>query len=517
MEPDPKKRGSAGATGMVAVAFLSLCLASGCEGRLGVSACSGHGRSELEPISGTWVCECDPGFRAEELHCLSEMNPCDGVTCSGQGRCQEASGTAECRCDPGFHADSLNCVSDGGGGGSGAGSNPAQAAPSSPENPCKPGDGVCTPGCTPDSDPDCRCDTLRARLRVSEIALPTKIAVGRTSVLGSWGQFSSTHTVVVSPLPDGESRVGWNAGGGKIHLTPLTAHDQRKGEDLIVQGDYLRDLVAHDGGSTLLVLRGSIAWLVRIGDDGSQKFETQLTGNDQADRMDGIHQGRIAWDGTRYAVYFGIHRGGHEGDKLKLLDASGKIQSGGWLWGCSHSIDVRLAFAGGSLMPICLSDCYPGQGIYFNNRRLVSTERGNCSGGSDARLGGYAALDERMVVAYLSRSGRGNWDVALSQFNRASPQTATPKKWVTQTTANEIKASLAPYGKSQLLLAWATDKDTTFGLLDRDLNPIGQTEALPVKFGPLDDFKSFPNGDVVWGYAWTDLTRLKILRLAYCQ
>ena len=62
-----KSRRSAGATGVVAVALLLVCFAPGCEGRLGVTACSGHGRFAEEPISGMWVCECDPGFRAEEL------------------------------------------------------------------------------------------------------------------------------------------------------------------------------------------------------------------------------------------------------------------------------------------------------------------------------------------------------------------------------------------------------------------------------------------------------------------
>jgi len=33
----------------------------------------------------------------------------------------------------------------------------------------------------------------------------------------------------------------------------------------------------------------------------------------------------------------------------------------------------------------------------------------------------------------------------------------------------------------------------------------------------LDDFKVFPNVDVGWAYAWTDLPRLKILRIAYCK
>ena len=38
--------------------------------------------------------------------------PCDGVTCSGHGKCANRSGTAICNCDTGYHADGVNCVAD---------------------------------------------------------------------------------------------------------------------------------------------------------------------------------------------------------------------------------------------------------------------------------------------------------------------------------------------------------------------------------------------------------------------
>ena len=88
---------------------------------------------------------------------------------------------------------------------------------------------------------------------------------------------------------------------------------------------------------------------------------------------------------------------------------------------------------------------------------------------------------------------------------------------MTTTTANEIKVNIAPYGADKLLFAWATDKEATFGFFDPNGKSLSTPETLPVKFGPLDDFKDFPNVDVGWAYAWTDLTRLKILRIAYCK
>ncbi len=58
------------------------------------------------------------------------------------------------------------------------------------------------------------------------------------------------------------------------------------------------------------------------------------------------HHGRIAFDGERFAGYFGsaisLTQEGciniHQGDRMKVVNANGAIQSGvGFDWGCSHS------------------------------------------------------------------------------------------------------------------------------------------------------------------------------------
>ena len=64
-------------------------------------------------------------------------DPCDGVTCSGQGECLVAAGAAVCDCNSGFHRDALACVPDA----------------------CRPADcvhGNCT---APATSPACTCDT----------------------------------------------------------------------------------------------------------------------------------------------------------------------------------------------------------------------------------------------------------------------------------------------------------------------------------------------------------------------
>jgi hypothetical protein len=73
------------------------------------------------------ICICDEGYHAEGLSCLpvgadgdadadGEPGPCDGVTCSGHGRCFDDGATALCVCDEGYHASGLACLPDGGDG-----------------------------------------------------------------------------------------------------------------------------------------------------------------------------------------------------------------------------------------------------------------------------------------------------------------------------------------------------------------------------------------------------------------
>jgi len=77
-----------------------------CEG----ITCTGHGRCIIE--TGP-VCVCDPGYHSSGLNCIPDET-CDGVTCSGHGTCYINAGEAMCRCDDGFHAEGLSCVSDSG-------------------------------------------------------------------------------------------------------------------------------------------------------------------------------------------------------------------------------------------------------------------------------------------------------------------------------------------------------------------------------------------------------------------
>jgi hypothetical protein len=73
--------------------------------------CSGHGKCVIE--SDQPRCLCDTGFREEGLACIEEAGgACDGVDCSGHGHCELSYDEAECVCDTGYYEDQLQCLAD---------------------------------------------------------------------------------------------------------------------------------------------------------------------------------------------------------------------------------------------------------------------------------------------------------------------------------------------------------------------------------------------------------------------
>jgi hypothetical protein len=323
---------------------------------------------------------------------------------------------------------------------------------------------------------------------------------------------------VLSPLPNGESKVGWQDVNGKIHVTPLRSDNTRKGDDIVIDGDLIYDLVAHDDGVALLLLHNMRMYIIKLSNYGEEIFKTELTDND--DRTEPWHRGKLAWDGEKYAAYFAIHATagwaeGHDGDKLKYIDRDGQILTGGWEWGCSHSMDVRILFVENTDMPICISDCYPGPGIYLKNRYHLSSVYGNCAGRTDARFGQVVEFGDWMAMVYLSIDGRDNWDVLFNAFSTDFDYSVKTEKALTNTGDDETNPKIIPYGSESLLVSWERGGSRVFSHVDIDGNQLGPEEVVNVKAGPIDDFKLYENLDIGWAFAWGDMNKLKIMRIRY--
>ena len=85
------------------------------------------------------------------------------------------------------------------------------------------------------------------------------------------------------------------------------------------------------------------------------------------------HNGRIAFDGTNFAAYYGVaitikNLNGmscmdiHQGDEMRLVNAAtGKLGTGGFDVGCSHSAFERITWDGTKFVPVCNLDAPTGE------------------------------------------------------------------------------------------------------------------------------------------------------------
>jgi hypothetical protein len=266
--------------------------------------------------------------------------------------------------------------------------------------------------------------------------------------------------------------------------------------------------------------------LQRVDASGDTDFDIAFVGGNAHDQVGDkwidswTHEGRLAWSGSDYAAYFGHTQlwdsGNHQGDYLGMVSAGGANAGGGWGWGCSHSLDVRLAHNGATWGPVCLSDCYPGKGIYFNHNFKISDEpTGNCSGGSAARLGGLVPGTGGFWLSFASPEGRSSTDVGLVFVDDAGTPGA-PVYLTDSPAIDEASPQLAAYG-ADFLAAWDANGSPLLAIVDSD----GTYEAGPIsttaQFADRDDFVNFANGDVGWAFSWGSSTELKIVRVVYCE
>jgi hypothetical protein len=234
------------------------------------------------------------------------------------------------------------------------------------------------------------------------------------------------------------------------------------------------------------------------------------------------HEGRLAWDGDQsYAAYHGRTRmgvsGQQQGDKLGLFTLDGSPTDGGWPWGCSKSLDVRLSYRNDTPIPICLSDHDPEPGgIVFNNSLVISEEPG-AGGYSDASLGGLVVTINGFCVTYASVEDREDVPDAAFSCVALPAGDVGDKVWLSETPQTEERGlHLARY-EAGFLAAWIADGEYVFSPLAADGTPSGaQSVDLGVEFNERDDFVNLPGGDVAWAYTWDDPSTLKIVRITSC-
>ncbi|MDC0677588.1 hypothetical protein [Sorangium atrum] len=414
------------------------------------------------------------------------------------------------------------------------------------------------------------CGVTRDHVRITEVDVGGRVINNEDE--------AALKPLVISPIPSGGSRLAWMSDDGQVHVVQLDADDKAAGRPFGLPANDFADLYADDSGGVLLLTRDAegggtlncgtpsnlcgtppsppIAchdmYMVRF--DGERAtWATKLTSSSAAlpPYSTGpagpdvymiwwyAHHGRIAFDGSRYAGYFGaaisVSQGGciniHQGDRMKVVDASGELQRDGFDWGCSHSGYERILWddSARKFVTVCKTDndnriafapnyktIYPVDLAYSNLGNLVT-----------AAGGGYW-LTTSNIRSGQPAGANGLADVRLLHFtDGAADKDITI---ASEAGMNHRAPHLAAYGRSRMLAAWETttkagdiarnDAARALYLQTRD-RATGEAEGEPLEVDVLgnryQDFVAFPDGSVAFAAPGSTNTSIRVLRVLPCE
>lgn len=365
----------------------------------------------------------------------------------------------------------------------------------------------------------------------------------------------------ISPIPSGGSRVAWMSNDGNVHITTLDCNDAVTGSFGLPAMDY-GDIYADDRGGVLLVTRDAQGggtlncgeptnlcgtppspaipcfdmYMVRF-DGTSETWATKLTTSSATlpPYSTGpmgpqtyfiwwyAHHGRLAFDGTNWAGYYGAATsvsqncttGGnqainiHQGDEMRVVDPTGAMLTGhdSFTWGCSHSGFEKIVWdpGAGKFVMICRSDAFPQPGLNVNARNLVyAISPSNSAVGNivlAATASSYWTLVSDQGTLHLFRftsAGGVADDVNLGSGN---------------------KPHLVKYG-SHLFGAWLPSGSTTMvgQVLDASTGAaIGSTVSIDAPSNQFQDFRDYPDGSAAYPAPGSSSTKIKIVRALPCS
>lgn len=386
----------------------------------------------------------------------------------------------------------------------------------------------------------------------------TEIDVGAPVVVNE--DDASLKLLSISAIPSGGSRLAWMSNDGKVHVTTLDCNDQVVSSFGLPAMDY-GDIYADDRGGVLLVTRDAQGggtlncgdpanlcgtppsppipcfdmYMVRF-DGTTETWATKLTTSSAAlpPYSTGpmgpqtyfiwwyAHHGRLAFDGTNWAGYYGTATsvsqacttGGnrainiHQGDEMRVVDPTGAMLTGhdGFTWGCSHSGFEKIVWDGtaGRFVMICRSDAFPQVGLNVNASKLVFP-----ISASNSAIGNIVlAATANDYWTLVSNTGA----LHLFEFTTAGGTAADVA------LGNGDKPHLAKYG-AHLFGAWVPSGSTTMvgQVLDAASGAaIGSTVPIAAPSNQFQDFRDYPDGSVAYPAPGSSSTKIKIVRVLPC-
>ena len=219
--------------------------------------------------------------------------------------------------------------------------------------------------------------------------------------------------LAISPIPGGGSRLAFMGSDNNVHVALLDGSDNLvTGSTFALPAYDFQDIYADNTGGVVLVSRDAMGggtnncgnpanlctltdptnyscwdmYLVRFDACGNETWATKLTtssaslppystgpqGPESLMIWWYAHNGRIAFDGTNFAAYYGVaitikNLSGmscmdiHQGDEMRLVNAgTGALGAGGFDVGCSHSASSASPGTARSSFPSATTTRRPG-------------------------------------------------------------------------------------------------------------------------------------------------------------
>jgi hypothetical protein len=385
------------------------------------------------------------------------------------------------------------------------------------------GGATATGGSTVDAGPPGSCTSdLASRVRVTETDLGVAYAYNEVD---NNGAALGLTPLAISPIPGGGSRVAFlGKSDNLVHVVTLDASDQMVAGSVVgLPGYDVQDIYADASGGVLLISRtalGSTAnnncgdinnlcglvanyptaascydmYMVRF-DGTTETWATKLTdttatlpaygtgattgGNVIFIWSEYAHNGRIAFDGSNYAGYFGaaitvpnqacvgsstLTTGVniHQGDRMKVVNGGGTLQSSGFDWGCSHSGFERVVWdpTGKKFITVCKNDAptggKSGRIAFAPNTTTIYPVDLNYSNLGNVMMAGGSGywITTSDIRTGQTADANGLADVHLLHVASTSAPTPDKDLVLASDTNNDRAPHLAAYGANMVLAAW---------------------------------------------------------------
>jgi hypothetical protein len=434
------------------------------------------------------------------------------------------------------------------------------------------------------ADTGAACPISASGVRVNEIDVGTTYSYVEVD--------TPLSLLAISPIASGGSRIAFMGSDSKVHVALLDDADNLVAGSMFALPAYdFQDIYADSTGGVALVTRDAMGggtnncgnpsnlcsltnptnyscwdmYLVRFDSCGNEKWATKLTTSSASlppysTGPQGptalmiwwyAHNGRIAFDGTNFAAYYGVaitvkNLNGmscmdiHQGDEMRLVNAStGMLAGGGFDVGCSHSAFERLTWDGSKFVPVCNNDAptngKSGKTAFAPARTTIyAVDELNTELGSvlPAGGGGY------WIVVTDLRSGQTAGNPGLDDVHLLHATTGASDKDImlaNDSGLNDRNPHLAAFGKNRMIAAWETSttqapqgghlaqNDTSRKLYVQALDSTsGATQGAPYNITGVvgsryQDFRTYPDGSVAYAAPGSSSTKIKIIRVSPCK